>query len=538
MPTSFVNTIYEDGDGNTWYTYDKKLHKATAMPGRAKMQVTSFSVEDGLPHSFIYSIQEDGKGRIWLCTKMGLSCFHKGKFNNFDVNDGLADNACYFLLEDDGGDLWVGSLKGINRIDGKSLKIHMKVGELDFTEICQNSYLKDSNGYIWFGTNDGVTCFDPGKIVKKDSPLPAHITGVKAFEESLPIKDNFVLEHDQNYIRFSFKALYFSSPEDVRYVYRLSDLDSEWQETRERTAAYPYLPPGKYTFSVTTGKNKEPGANPVTSIHFVILPPFYKTWWFITLLSAVLLFLLFAAVKLFNKRTKEKIIMKERNRQLVMAQKMELVGILAAGAVHDLKNLLAIIIDYSKRAARRLDEEDRNDSPIEKIQATARTAVQVARQIMAFSRKKDRKNRIANLPDLLEDILDTLKIKMPGDIRIVLEKSSPEIPAPINPTQFQQMVMNLCLNAADAMPNGGDINISLYTGENNAFLDITDTGTGMDETTLKKLFDPLFTTKQEGKGTGLGLFVVREIVQEHRGSIDVQSRPGEGTTFRISLPQS
>ncbi len=107
---------------------------------------------------------------------------------------------------------------------------------------------------------------------------------------------------------------------------------------------------------------------------------------------------------------------------------------------------------------------------------------------------------------------------------------------PIHPTRFQQVFMNLCLNAIQAMPRGGHLTVALDKDKNNNIrLTLSDTGTGMDEKTAARIFTPLFTTKQENKGTGLGLYVVKHIIEEHNGTISVHSQPGAGTTFTITL---
>jgi len=239
------------------------------------------------------------------------------------------------------------------------------------------------------------------------------------------------------------------------------------------------------------------------------------------------------------KQAKEKIATQERNKQLVMAQKMELLGILASGAVHDLKNLLAIIIGYSKIAVQHAEHEDEKIKPIENIKNTAVTAVQVVKQILAFTRQTYDKTMAANLPDLVDDILEILKVTTPADVKIRWEPPKEEVRLYINPTKFQQLVMNLCLYAVQAMPEEGELNILLYkaTGRRNrVILEVSDTGIGMEKENLKKIFNPLFTTREPGKGMGLGFFVVKQIVKEYKGKIEVQSKPGEGTTFKISFP--
>jgi signal transduction histidine kinase len=146
---------------------------------------------------------------------------------------------------------------------------------------------------------------------------------------------------------------------------------------------------------------------------------------------------------------------------------------------------------------------------------------------------------VANLPDLLEDVLEILKVTTPSEVKILWEAPKEEVRLYISPTKFQQALMNLCLNAVQAMPGEGKLNIRLYKAKergNQVILEVSDTGIGIEKENLGKIFEPLFTTKEPGKGTGLGLFVVKQIVDEYKGKIEVRSKPGEGTTFKISFP--
>jgi signal transduction histidine kinase len=276
---------------------------------------------------------------------------------------------------------------------------------------------------------------------------------------------------------------------------------------------------------------------------FVIRPPFWQTWWFMLFVGLFLCGLLFLGLHWRVKRIREKAELKSRgielearNRQLVISQRMELMGTLAAGTVHDLKNLLAVIIGYSRLMGQKYrgdDNEDRQN--IEIIKDTAATAVQMAKQILSFTRQKDPSHEPVDLGMELTEILDTLKITQPKNIHILRELQSEPVLFPINPARFQQLVMNLCLNAFQAMPDGGQLKISLSSTANNEItLQISDTGAaGIKKENLDKIFDPFFTTKEQSQGTGLGLFVVKQIVTEYNGKIEVHSQPGKGTTFVI-----
>jgi signal transduction histidine kinase len=224
-------------------------------------------------------------------------------------------------------------------------------------------------------------------------------------------------------------------------------------------------------------------------------------------------------------------------RQLVISQKMDLVGVMAAGAVHDLSNLLSIIVGYSNL----LIEEDLLDkieiSSMEKIRKAGEKATALANQILKFSRL-DEKISIINVGDLIDDIISIVATAASEDIKIVWEKPKENIFMRSNAVKLQQVLLNLSINAIQAMEdNGGCLTVTLHPVEQDMIrIDVQDNGVGMDVDTLKKIYTPLFTTKEDGKGTGLGLFVVKHILNDYNGKIEVESEKGKGTAFKIFFP--
>lgn len=227
-------------------------------------------------------------------------------------------------------------------------------------------------------------------------------------------------------------------------------------------------------------------------------------------------------------------------KQLVISQKMELVGVMAAGAVHDLSNLISIILGYSNLFIEESSLDKEEALSIAKIRQAGEKASDVVNHILNFSRLDDRYS-ILDMGILIDDILSILKVSIPKPIKIHWKKPKESVYLNGNAVKYQQILMNLFINAVQAMgKNEGKLTVSLHKLERDEDrwlrIDVEDTGPGMDHETLDKIFNPLFTTKGPGKGTGLGLFVVRHIVNEYRGSIDVVSEKGKGTIFRVHFP--
>ncbi|MEW6531913.1 MAG: ATP-binding protein [Thermodesulfobacteriota bacterium] len=239
--------------------------------------------------------------------------------------------------------------------------------------------------------------------------------------------------------------------------------------------------------------------------------------------------------------------------QLRQAVKMEAVGRLAGGVAHDFNNLLTAIMGYATLLANRIEEHDPRWEKVRQIQNATERAAELTRQLLAFSRRQVLEMTIINPNALLQDLQGMLR-RLIGEhieVRTILDPSLGNVKA--DPAQISQLVLNLAVNARDAMPTGGSLtietsNVVLDDAYARAvsdvrpgdfvLLSVSDTGQGMDLETVSRCFEPFFTTKQKGSGTGLGLSTVYGVVKQHDGHITVYSEEGKGTTFRIYLPRA
>jgi signal transduction histidine kinase len=231
---------------------------------------------------------------------------------------------------------------------------------------------------------------------------------------------------------------------------------------------------------------------------------------------------------------------KELELQLTQSQRMEAVGRLAGGVAHDFNNLLTVIKSYSTILLEALEGDARRED-VEEIAAAADRAGALTRQLLAFSRRQMMQPRPLHLNVVVTDIEKMLRRLIGEDIALVTQLESDLWLVHADPGQIEQVVMNLAVNARDAMPDGGRLTIETANVERETgsyvMLAITDTGVGMTSDVRAHLFEPFFTTKERGKGTGLGLSTVYGIVKQSGGDIGVHAEPGKGATFKIFLPR-
>jgi PAS domain S-box-containing protein len=238
--------------------------------------------------------------------------------------------------------------------------------------------------------------------------------------------------------------------------------------------------------------------------------------------------------------------------QLRQAQKLESIGRLAGGIAHDFNNLLTVINGYSGMVLAGLKATDPMRRNMEEVLGAGERAASLTRQLLAFSRKQTVEMKPLNLGELIAGLKSMIQRLVGDDVEVAVEVGEAQAWVMADSGLLHQVLMNLVVNARDAMPKGGKLTIGVACVQGNqpepvgcaalapgpyVLLEVADTGAGMDAQTRQRVFEPFFTTKEEGKGTGLGLSIVYGIVRQCGGTIAVESAPGRGTTFRIYLPR-
>ncbi|HEY9048653.1 MAG TPA: two-component regulator propeller domain-containing protein [Ohtaekwangia sp.] len=298
--SNFINCIYRDTRGNIWIgfwggglsIYNKKSGKFTNYQYDRKN-------DTGLSDQVVISINQQNDSIFWICTHSGLNKFNVNteKFTHFFEKDGLANNVVYEMLQDGEGNYWISSNGGISKFNPKTytFKKYTETDGLQSNEFNSNAFLKSSTGEFYFGGVNGFNVFNPSEIKENKTPPALLIQGYTVFGKTYLPKENIALNYSDNYITFSFAALEFSAPGNIKYAYKLEGVDDDWTDAGNiREAHYTNLDPGNYTFRVKAANPDGYWTEPGASVILTIRPPFWQTWWFTALVILVSLAIMYA----------------------------------------------------------------------------------------------------------------------------------------------------------------------------------------------------------------------------------------------------
>ena len=348
---------------------DDIFYYATSNNGLVIKEGSTYKVlndENGLANSILDCYQRDD-GSVIMATSKGLFIKNGDSIDTLTVEDGLSDNILYSVLEGDNGEIYVSSNRGLNILDFSKNPVHVRIisflDGLASDECNRDALFKDSTGRIWVGTVKGVTCYDPKKDLPNSLTPEVHFTRVRLFEDDIHLKNfkkHVSFKYNENYFKINFIGIDISSPRSISYKYRVVGMEDDWFETNEGYVQLTNISSGDYRFEVMAQNKWGYWGEPV-SISFAIMPPFWETWWFI---SMALLMIIGAGTFLVMTRFKQLIAI-ERLRTKIAADLHDNIG----------ASLTEISIMGEVLSARLSPEENDVKSGLNSIAETSRSLV-------------------------------------------------------------------------------------------------------------------------------------------------------------------
>jgi two-component system sensor histidine kinase ChiS len=509
--------------------------------------------------SYIY---EDTKGRIWLCTLGGgLNLFHPEDrtFTHIRAADGLKDDEVHSMVEDNSGILWMGNTSGITAFDPENFTFttYSDKNWLQNGEFSHGSVLRLNSGELAFGGANGFNIFNPQNISSNDYKPPIYFTEleilnqtirfdtkIKTINKDIVEANTITLTHDDPMFAISFTALNYRVYADNLYRYKLVGFDKDWhKDSTTNKAIYTHMDPGRYQFVVMASNNNRIWSAQQKSIDIVVLPAPWRTWWaYCIYIGSILSLIAWFLVVQRNKYEHEK----HLNAKLMELDKLK--DDFMANTSHELRTpingIIGTVQALQEGSAGAQSEQALNSLDV--ILACGRRLERLINDILDFSKSKNSLLQVdctsVKLALLIEDAIN--------ECIPTIEQNSLEIhntitldlpPAFCDPKRTRQIFFNLIANAIK-FTEAGTITISASESEKFISILVTDTGVGIAAENLSQLYKSFTQLTDSGvrtkSGTGLGLALAKYFIDAQGGQLDVESTPGVGSTFKVTLPKA
>jgi signal transduction histidine kinase/ligand-binding sensor domain-containing protein/CheY-like chemotaxis protein/AraC-like DNA-binding protein len=568
-----IYVIYEDKDRNLFFFTIKSGLRVMSPGGEIRRYETNGRC-----------IFQDSDGRIWIGSDRndGLMQFDisQGVVKRYKSPQGLPSNQVIGILEDQSGYLWLSTSKGLSRFDPESeeFKNYRMEDGLQGDKFYYGAYCKCASGELLFGGQNGITCFLPDQLNENRTSPPVIITDFRIFNKPVPIGKEFEgktilkksisetseIKVDYKYavLTFDYVALNYMSSSKNIYAYMLEGFENEWNYVgSNRTATYTNLDPGTYVFRVKAANNDGVWNETGTSLGITIIPPFHMTLFFKLLIMGGIALIIYLIILFFIKREQLKnklVIERVQSKELHKIDMMKFQFF--TNISHEIRTPVSLIISPLTRIRNSVLSKEQILKDLEVVYRNAVRLGKLIDQLLDFRKIEAGKLRLelskGDIVTFLKNQLFMFK-EMSEQNQVKLEFYSvlDQILIYFDPDKIEKVMFNLLSNAFKHTPAGGTIKVavSLTYQMNTEFQEetsavsgeyvqivIQDTGTGIAESKVGNIFDRYYqgesAEKGASKGSGIGLSLTKELIEIHKGKIQLKSKEGVGTELKILLP--
>jgi signal transduction histidine kinase/ligand-binding sensor domain-containing protein len=529
----FVQPIFEDSAGRLW------IGSYNGLAEMVDERLIFYTERDGLSSNRIRAIYETSDGVLWIGTyDGGLNRFKDGRFTSYTTKEGLFSNGVFAILEDEQGNFWMSSNQGIYRVsrrqlddfaEGRISKIDsISYGRADgmLNTECNGARhpaaIKSRDGRMWFPTFEGVAVVDPRAVRFNPTPPPVVIEQVIIDREAINPRMPVEIKPGSGNLEIHYAGLSFIKPGHVRFRYKLEGLDEDWIEADGRRAAYyPHIPPGTYTFRVIAANSDGVWNNLGARIEINVLPPFWKTWWFAALITAIILGAMIAAYRSrIVKLERAQVLQQDVSRRLINSQETERRRI--GAELHDsLGQSLIIIRNLSLMIRHRNDNQKEMDNRIDEITEEASRALGDVKEISYNLRpyNLDRLGLARALESLVDKISKACGIDFFADIDDVSGCFTKE-----EETSLYRIAQE-SLNNIVKHSGATRASLTLRRDTDHVELMLKDNGRGFDHN----------GEQANPQRSGFGLIGIAERARMLGGTQKIESEPERGTTVAVRI---
>lgn len=498
----------------------------------------------------------DDNDQLWIGTNSGL-CKYNAKEDGFTLVDtGFQNNAIYKIFSDD-GQLWLTTTEGLVSYDPvlNRHRLFTKDDGLTSEQFTMNSGIKTSTGKIYVGTTNGFNAFYPKQMVVNRNIPQIAITDFQLFNVSVDMKDYFsydehgsatiVLPYNKNSFGFDFTALSFFAPEKNEYSFRLQGFDRYWNYVgKKRKATYTNIPPGEYHFQVKASNNDGIWNNDGISVKLFITPPFWQTRWFTlfyVLMAVAVLFRAYLYIKKRNERKNNARIAQIKNEQEKEAYNSKINFFTTIA--HEIRTPVSLIIGPLEQIIHNtphLSEKAKDDLNI--INRNSQRLLDLVNQLLDFRKIEQGTLLLSFSNQNIHELLMNVYIRFRSYVenrkmQLTFTSQSETLVAKVDVENLTKAVSNLLNNASKFAKGKIELFLLVEPGNGVFKIMVRDDGCGIAKEAQEHIFKPFYQAPgTKASGTGLGLYLVRSIVDASQGTLEIDSEVGKGTTFIITLP--
>ncbi|WP_400073834.1 two-component regulator propeller domain-containing protein [Zobellia russellii] len=565
LSSNVIKTLCIDSMGRIWAGGLGGLNLITFKDEEENQYEVSQFFRSTLYGNDIKTVIEDSKQQIYVGTKTeGLFKFNGLDFEQIPLNKENSVSSVFTIIENAKDEFWLSTDKGIVKYNASSKEsvVYDQRYSLNSNEFSPNAGLRLNDEKIYFGGNEGVTFFNPKKLITNTYAPKIILSDLQIKNKSIPINDErkiltstitysdeITLNHQNSHFSINYSMPSYISPNNNSYAYRLVGLDDTWTFTKNTEAFYTLQKPGDYLFEVKGANNDGIWNESATQLKITIKPAPWKSNWAFALyglLIAIGSFSLYLIVK-SQARLKQDLrweqLENKRQEENHLAKLQFFTNI-----SHDFRTPLTLILGPLQQILADYKGSSLMYKKLLVIESSANHLLQLINKLMDFRKLEDRQSKLqaaeGNIIKFLREIyLSFTEYAKDKKYTYTFESSHEEILVFYDRYKLEQVFYNLISNAFKYTPNGGKIGIYVYENHENIFIDVKDTGIGIPYPYLKQVFDRFFEVPEEKnvgpnytKGTGIGLAIAKNTVELHHGSIKALNNEGKGAIFKVSLP--
>ena len=567
---SSIMTLFEDSLDNIWVG-TKQNGLLLVEQGTIKHYFHDPKNSNSISHNSIYTIFEDSKNQLWIGTYGGgLNLMNRTNdtFIKYRVRDGLVNDIVYNIEEDLQNNLWISTPSGISKFEqaSKTFKNYTPNNGLPIEEFNENPSLNHSKGKIFFGGLDGFISFNPENIHVSSFTPDINLSELKLLNKIITPNDKsrllkkplnetnqITFSHDQSIFSIDYIALNYDQLGQNQYAYMLEGLETDWNYVGyKRSATYTNLDAGTYTFKLKSANTDGIWNQNIVTLNIVKLPPYWKTTWAYILYAiiAIILFLVIRKYFLIKLHLENNLkLEKLEKQQLEDLTKLKLKFF--TNISHDFRTPLTLIHGPLQELIRKFKTHEAN-SHLLLIKKNVGLMLRLVNQLMDFRKLQTSTLSLllvkeSLVPFIKEIIFSFQELAKTNDIKFSFTTSIPNKKILFDKDKIEKILYNLLSNAFKYTPLGGEITIKIQdkygqSKEDTDYIEIIirNTGPGIEKENLKNIFDRFFQgydqIEHPQKGSGIGLSLVKNLVEIHKGYIKVQSEPDKHTEFFVGIP--